>query len=484
MAQRQHREAGSAHLFERRMQHLLWLSLSVLIIKLVIIAGTGTGAWLGADGENYTGIVEGFWKGGLLAPGLMYWPAGYPLLLWILALPSHAALPWLISITQTLLFSYSVWFFARAVLKTRLDWAALPFAYLALLNPTLSLSSIAIGYESPAAALHILAAGLLILDLRTGEAERRSRYLLWAAVALGVATFMQPRLAVSGIAVLAVWGWTRAGGKARVTAILVPVMVVLAFPGILVARNIAANHVATVSTNLGITMMIGAGPTASGTYEPQWKGVPCDAPSTDPVIHDQQQTKCVISWYLHNPAQVVRLSLAKTAWFWSNWYGPVAKGTMARNPWLRIDPIKAMVTTQASYDLVFGLFGQIVSWAWILGGIAVLLLGVVGTWRMSGLERTLGIALSIIVIASWVISLGTIGDHRFRVPIMTASLFLQVVGWRFLWGRGSLPGIEARPRRLAGDARGEPVPAGSGMSAPKSPRAGAQLSKSARRKRR
>ena len=181
------------------------------------------------------------------------------------------------------------------------------------------------------------------------------------------------------------------------------------------------------------------------------------------------------SWYLHNPAQVVRLSLAKTAWFWSNWYGPVAKGTMARNPWLRIDPIKAMVTTQASYDLVFGLFGQIVSWARILGGIAVLLLGVVGTWRVGGLERTLGIALSIIVIASWVISLGTIGDHRFRVPIMTASLFLQVVGWRFLWGRGSLPGIEARPRRLARDARGEPVPAGSGMSAPKSPRAGARL---------
>ena len=30
------------------------------------------------------------------------------------------------------------------------------------------------------------------------------------------------------------------------------------------------------------------------------------------------------------------------------------------------------------------------------------------------------------VVLSWLISIGTIGDHRFRIPTMSMSLFLQV----------------------------------------------------------
>jgi hypothetical protein len=33
------------------------------------------------------------------------------------------------------------------------------------------------------------------------------------------------------------------------------------------------------------------------------------------------------------------------------------------------------------------------------------------------------------VVASWLIGMGTIGDHRFRLPTMSLSLFLQVMGY-------------------------------------------------------
>jgi hypothetical protein len=32
------------------------------------------------------------------------------------------------------------------------------------------------------------------------------------------------------------------------------------------------------------------------------------------------------------------------------------------------------------------------------------------------------------VVVSWLIGMGTIGDHRFRIPTMSLSLVLQVLG--------------------------------------------------------
>jgi hypothetical protein len=33
------------------------------------------------------------------------------------------------------------------------------------------------------------------------------------------------------------------------------------------------------------------------------------------------------------------------------------------------------------------------------------------------------------VVLSWLISIGTIGDHRFRIPTMSMSIFLQVIAF-------------------------------------------------------
>ena len=56
-------------------------------------------------------------------------------------------------------------------------------------------------------------------------------------------------------------------------------------------------------------------------------------------------------------------------------------------------------------------------------------------WKARGLIRNLGLFSIMIVVTNWIISVGTLGDHRQRVPIMTLSLLLQCVGFLSLFGK-------------------------------------------------
>jgi hypothetical protein len=47
-------------------------------------------------------------------------------------------------------------------------------------------------------------------------------------------------------------------------------------------------------------------------------------------------------------------------------------------------------------------------------------------------ERFIGIILIIPILINWAISLLTIGDHRFRIPISGASVLLQSIGIFFV----------------------------------------------------
>ena len=178
-------------------------------------------------------------------------------------------------------------------------------------------------------------------------------------------------------------------------------------------------------------MNIGAGETASGGYANKWDGVPCSLSGTE-AQQDNQRVKCVLQWYVSNPTKSLKLFYNKTQYFWSPWYGPLANGTMARNPWLTINPIKNISSTPEGLNLVIGSFGQFVSWLWLLGGIFFLIYGFLILWRQKFLERAIAIITMIIITTNWMISLLSIGDHRFRLPIMGMSLFLQAVGIRTL----------------------------------------------------
>ena len=142
---------------------------------------------------------------------------------------------------------------------------------------------------------------------------------------------------------------------------------------------------------------------------------------------DNDVVLCVIKWYLSNPIDTVRLSFNKSIFFWSPWSGPIADGTMARNPWLKISPVQQVATSSVSgQNLVAGPIGTAISYLWILAQVALLFMGYRRLRRLGPDEKFFANVITIPIVLSWLISIGTIGDHRFRIPTMSLSLLLQV----------------------------------------------------------
>jgi hypothetical protein len=104
---------------------------------------------------------------------------------------------------------------------------------------------------------------------------------------------------------------------------------------------------------------------------------------------------------------------------------------MARNPWLKISPVQDLLKTQSGSQLVNGTFGKFLSWVWIIVQLLFLTLGFNHLRKCDTSSRLIAsIAMSAVGV-SWLIAIGTLGDHRFRIPTMGFSLLLQVSGiWK------------------------------------------------------
>jgi hypothetical protein len=434
----------------------LYWTLAVFIIKLGIIfrieginATHGDrvhfvdGAWLGADGENYLTGYTSLLRDGVFSPEsiLNYWPAGYPLLILFLSLLGKSWVLTTLSIAQSLVFSYAVYFFAKELSKTRLKKFAYMTLLLILFNPTLSLSSIAVGYESLTASGLLLCVGLVIRSFVEKDNKKFVRYLMISSAIFGLLSFVQPRLLVTGFLINLIWIIVWQGFKAGALMIAISLAITLFFPATLIYRNNQAIGINSISTNLGVTMNIGAGDNATGGYMKEGYGVECDLSGTSSQ-QDNQRVSCVLKWYVSNPIKAVELFYNKSIYFWSPWYGPSANGTMARNPWLTINPLKNIASTQDGFNLVYGGFGKVISWLWLLGGLALLLYGYFTLWRQNSLERFIGNLAMVAIATNWLITLFTIGDHRFRIPIMGLSLFLQVIGLKTLLKGGKAPIVD------------------------------------------
>jgi len=434
----------------------LYWAIAVFVVKLLIIFNIQggnieisgrpfflDGVWLGADGENYLKGYEALSREGLFSKEgiLNYWPAGYPLAILFLSLLGKSWALTTLSIVQSLIFSYAVYFFATELSKTKLK----KFSYLVLLlilfNPTLSLSSIAVGYESLTASGLLLCVGLVIRSFIAKDDKKFIKYLIISSVIYGLLAFVQPRLIVTGLVINMVWILVWKGVKGGALLISLTVVITLFFPATLIYRNNQAIGINSISTNLGATMNIGAGDTATGGYIQKGFGVECDQTGNSSQ-QDNQLVRCVTLWYLDNPTKAAELFYNKSIYFWSPWYGPVANGTMARNPWLTVNPLKDIATTQDGFNVVYGGFGKVISWLWLLGGLALLLYGYFTLWRQNSLERLIGNLAMVAVTTNWLITLLTIGDHRFRVPIMGLSLFLQAIGLKTLFKGGKAPIVD------------------------------------------
>jgi len=437
---------------------LLW-AIAVFVIKLAIIfriqginAGSGErvyfvdGAWLGADGENYLTGYNALLKDGVFSPEsiLNYWPAGYPLVILFLSILGKSWALTTLSIVQSAIFSFAVYFFALQISKTRLKKFAFLAFLLIIFNPTLSLSSIVVGYESFTASGILLVVGLIIKDFIEKDDKKFLKYLILSSIVVGLLSFMQPRLIVTGILLNIFWIITRKGVKASSLVVIITLVVTLLFPASLIYRNNQAIGINSISTNLGVTMNLGAGDGATGGYvgSTSKAGVPCETEGNS-AQQDNQRVKCILEWYVSNPTKSLELFYNKSIYFWSPWDGPIANGTMARNPWLTFSPIRDIArSSEDGNRLVNGPAGKIASWVWLLSGLGLLLYGFLILWRQGSIEKLLATLALITVGTNWTISLMTIGDHRFRIPIMGMSLFLQAIGLKTLFSGGKAPMVD------------------------------------------
>jgi hypothetical protein len=434
-----------------QLRAIVLFSAIVFLIKVIWLSSQQGRGLLGADGENYLNALSGLLEDGLFSEqGLLsYWPAGYPILMWPLAELSFNNLAFLVGTLQSLIFAVSVIFFSFELSKSSLKRFTWPAVLILSLSPTFTLNSVVIGYEVTSAVLFLL---VIALYMRLIRIEKRS-ILNWesslAALAISVSCFMQPRIILLALGLFIPFAIYHYRGRAIPLFLAFSLFIVAIAPAILIFRNTQAQGFAAISTNLGVTMNIGAGPKATGGYTSQVTGVDCEPIEGDAAEQDSHKVGCVLKWYLKNPGASLKLFINKFFFHWSPWFGPLGNGTMARNPWLKFHPFAETVKTQEGYEMAYGNVGKAFSWIWVLGSLALMVYGFIALRMRGGLSTLLAWALFIPILLNTASSMGTIGDHRFRIPTLSLSLLLQLFGAYALFSRKSFRRGVDGPVRLA-----------------------------------
>jgi hypothetical protein len=416
----------------KRTRHLIAFPIIALLVKLITMGNIQGGGWLGADGENYFKGVDGLYAEGLFSKAeiLNYWPAGYPILLWLLALISITKLVYLIGIIQSIFFAWATYYLSRNLSKTSLAWIAFPVSLFISFNPTLSLSTLAVGYEAPVAACFMVALGLIIAS-KLNKDKNVLLYAIYVGSWISLASFMQPRYLLIGLSIFVLWGLSFSTKRSGALIAIIAMVFAFSAPALLMFRNYVAVEKPVVSTNFAVAVNYGAGEETSGGYSRTGPFVPCETNTPSVPLTDNQIIGCVLKWYIGNPTKTAKLIFNKSQFYWSPWSGPLANGTMARNPWLKISPTKNIEKTQSGAELLSGPIGKTVSWLWIIGQIALIVYGFLVLRRVDAVAALIGRIAALATILAWLISVGTIGDHRFRIPTMGLSLLLQATAiWK------------------------------------------------------
>lgn len=438
-------------------RNLFLIAMTAFVVKIVIIlriqgfdwyeAGNGDlgegldqlldnsyappNAWYGADGENYIRGLHGLVENGFMSEEgkLSYWPAGYPLLLWPMIEIFRGYFFLAISLLQSVLYTLASIWFVDEIRKTRVSKVSYLLALFLAFNPTLALNTIAIGYELPVVTLTLFSFAALIRYFSIGKRNWMSKEIILSSVSLALATFMQPRILIIAASFFFMWGISKLSLSYLVPFLALTLGLVSIAPGLLIFRNQEVHGYTAISTNLGVTMRLGAGPEASGGYTSQGIGlVDCPETNGNAAEIDKATVECVIAWYLDNPRKALVLFWNKARYFWSPWFGPEANGTMARNPWNQNHPLKSIAQTEEGFNLIFGGFGKLISWIWMLCGLIIMCYGFYLLWRLGDLERLLALVAFSTFVINLISAMLTIGDHRFRIPSMGMTIFLQSIG--------------------------------------------------------
>ena len=418
---------------------LVAIPLFALLIKVFLIIKIESGIWYGADAESYLEGGDGFLFDGFYSDNvkLSYLPAGYSYFLFLFAKINLAYFSYAVSIFQSLVFALATYLLSRLIAQLGYRTFAIAVSLLISFNLTLSLSSLVIGYENIVASLIAIAVVLLINASRSKSSKVRIYSVGVSMLSISLASAMQPRYLLLGIGILIVYLFFIKDNKTRFVLLILGLIASLVFPSIFAFRNNEVIKHPVISYNLGYTMKIGAGDETKGGFNRTGKDLQCGATSTDPVLADQQVVSCVISWYLSNPLQAIRLSYNKSIYYWSPWFGVLAEGTMARNPWVSISPVIKMAANPETRSLVMGNLGKTISYIWIFSQLVMVFFGYRELRKRGSFEKLLANLAGVSILLSWITSLATIGDHRFRIPSMFLSLMLQAIALESLRNRFS-----------------------------------------------
>jgi len=305
--------------------YLIAIPVIAFAIKLIIMSnikdtdGATLGGWLGADGENYLSGVDGLLQKGYFSDKsiLSYWPAGYPILIWILTKISLTHVIYLIAFTQSIFYAYASYYFVKQLRGTKLQPYMMLIGLGLAFNPTLSLSSLAVGYESPIAACMLMVTGLIMKSRQSGNDRALALRVISAGFFSALASFMQPRWILTSVVIAIVWALMYKNRKVQ-ALILVGVVGIMAIaPAIMIQRNQQSIHKSVISTNLGVTMKLGAGDGTQGGYAHTGPDVPCVPTPPATTTSDNDVVKCVIKWYAGHPGKSIRLFINKGWFYWS-----------------------------------------------------------------------------------------------------------------------------------------------------------------------
>ena len=300
--------------FHKKNLYKFWLFAgTVLFLKIIWLFEQQGKGILGADGENYLEALDGLLKDGFFSQQekLSYWPAGYPILMWPIAKIDVTNLAFLVGTLQSLLFAFSTVFFARELSLISLRKFAWPSLIMLNLSPTLSLNSVVIGYEVAASSFLLIALSFYLRVIRLKSKSIASIEVFGAALALMLSTLMQPRTLLIAVGLLVPFAFFQFRGKLIAAFLALSLAILSIAPTILVLRNLQSNGYAAISTNLGVTMNIGAGPYADGGYSNNAKGVPCTLIKGNAAQQDSHKVRCVVKWYLQNPTNTLKLFVNK-----------------------------------------------------------------------------------------------------------------------------------------------------------------------------
>ena len=432
---------GSNGLIHSKKQSIFYSILVITFIKIIIIFNIDpisysykAGAWIGSDTDGYLQGANAIKSEGFFTESyfLSYYAPGYPVFLYLIQKVFGTYLILVVSILQTLFYSFSIYFLTKQLLNSGFRLFATPFTFIALLNPTLSLSTMQLGYEGLVASICAIVLGLCIKNVLNLDKKLNGFEVLTAATLMGVSIWLAPRMILA--AVLLVIFWTLViKSKSRFLLGFVAILIIVSFQSSMVMRNYIANGEFSSQTSLGNLALMGAGPLATGTYMNSPSGVYCETTSKEVSDQSNKRLSCAINWYIENPLIGAKLLWKKSYYLWSPWYGPLTGGTSAANPYYKwFHPIKSNITTQSQLDFVTGLPGKIVSWFWIVGGWILLIMGFRYLFSNGGISRKIGVTAAVLILSNWITALITIGDNRYRIPLMTISLFVQVIGWKSL----------------------------------------------------